>query len=339
MYSDHSNKIFIIAEAAVNGFGSTYINKKTIEEAARCGCDAIKFQHIVNSEVYAPGNYKYGNYKIDDVRNLREQGKLSVKELKELVGFGKDLNIEVFATAFGIKSLEEIIDAGVNIIKIASADLQYAELVNAAISSNKRIILSTAMISSSELKKVIDRLNNHNNKEISLLHCVGQYPHDIDESQIGAIDFIKQNFKGNFGFSDHTLGNESAISAITLGATIFEKHFTLSKNLGGLDAKHSLEPDQMKKYVNSLRKINLALNYKKREFTNEEVLTSERALRGCYYKHDLKKGDKLINSDIIGLRPNQGISIKDINLLISKIINKDVRALSPIKKEDLIDHN
>tara|TARA_B100000886_G_scaffold70439_1_gene44727 strand:+ start:5384 stop:6403 length:1020 start_codon:yes stop_codon:yes gene_type:complete len=339
MSSKHLDKFFVIAEAAVNGFGSNYLNKKTIEAAANAGCDAIKFQHIVNSEVYAPGNYKYGNYKIDDVRNLRDQGKLSVKQLSHLVAFGRELNIKVFATAFGLDSLKEILDAGVNIIKIASADLQYEDLVNAAIETNKEIILSSAMISCLELARVINILNEKENKKISLLHCVGQYPHDINESQIGALRFIKENFKGKFGFSDHTLGNESAISAATLGATMFEKHFTLSKNLGGLDAKHSLEPNQMKSFVSALRKINVALNFKERQFTKEELLTSERALRGCYYKVDLKKGEKLDTSHIIGLRPNQGVAIKDKKKLISKVIKKDVKALTPIEMEDLIDQN
>lgn len=331
-----SNNIFIIAEAAVNGFGSNYLNKKIIEAAAEAGCNAVKFQHIINDEVYAPGEYKYGNYKIDEVRNLRKIGQLTIDEFKELVDYGKNFDIEVFATPFGLKSLTQILDCGVNIIKIASGDLLYRDLIDEVIKTKKEIILSTAMISSDNLGEVIDYINKTKNiGNIAMLHCVGQYPHDINESQIGALKFIRDNFLGVYGYSDHTLGTESAVAAAALGATIFEKHFTLSRNLGGLDSKHSLEPEQMKNYVNVLRKINDSLKSDKREFTNQEILTSQRALRGCYYRVDLKKGKKLSPSDIIGLRPNQGISIKDKSVIASMIVKKNVKALSPIQMEDL----
>ena len=325
-----------IAEVSSNHHQDIIRCFEFIDKAAEIGCDAIKFQHIINDEVYAPGQYKYGNYKIDDVRNLRKIGQLSIDQFKELVNYGKKINIEVFATSFGLKSLTQILDCGVNIIKIASGDLLYRDLIDEVIRTKKEIILSTAMISSDNLGEVIDYINKTKNiGNIAMLHCVGQYPHDIDESQIGALKFIRDNFLGVYGYSDHTLGTESAVAAAALGASIFEKHFTLSRNLGGLDSKHSLEPEQMKNYVNVLRKINESLKSDKREFTNQEILTSKRALRGCYYRVDLKKGKKLSPSDIIGLRPNQGISIKDKSIIASMIVKKNVKALSPIQMEDL----
>ena len=221
-HSQYSNKIFIIAEAAVNGFGSEYIVQKTIDAAKNSGADAIKFQHIHVEEVYAPGKYKYGKYNIDDVRDLREKGLMSINEIKKIVEYSDKIGIKAFFTPFGLKALKELQECNVNIIKIASADLEYDELVEEAISTGLDLILSTGMISSIDLKKRLDYLNNKNiSDRTTIMHCVGEYPHDIESSQIGAIEFLKSNFDGLIGYSDHTLGTESAVASLSLGANIF----------------------------------------------------------------------------------------------------------------------
>ncbi len=334
--SQYSDKIFIIAEAAVNGFGSEYIIYKTLEAAKSSGASAVKFQHIHVEELYAPGKYKYGNYNIENVRKLRINGLMSIDQIKRVIEYAKKINLIVFFTPFGRKALEELLIAGVSIIKIASADLEYDDLVERAIETKLDLIMSTAMIDSISLEKKIDYFNRRRLYErTTFMHCVGEYPHDNQSSQIGSIKFLKDKYKGLVGYSDHTLGNEAAVSALTLGARIFEKHFVLSRSLGGLDSKHSMEPNELLKYCQSLNKFNHALNCYEREFTKQEKYTSERAMRGVYAAKSIKKGSIIKSSDLLALRPVNGYSHQDIYKLVGKVAKVDINEYEPIDNKKI----
>ena len=149
------------------------------------------------------------------------------------------------------------------------------------------------------------------------MHCVADYPHHVKDSQLGYIyKLSKLNLE--LGFSDHTLTSSAAAVAVSMGVKWVEKHFTLSSNLGGLDAKHSLDPDQLKEYVNEIRGIEKSLSLTDRQITENEKFTRKRARRGLYFNNNVLKNKKIERGDLLSVRPENNFDIWNIDKILGK---------------------
>ena len=327
-----SKDLFIVAEAAANTFGSAYLLEKTIEAAANSGANAIKFQHIYPEEVYAPGDYEYGKYDINAVRKLREQSAYRREDLELAIKIGDSLGIEVFWTPFGLRALEDLIKLDIKTIKIASGDNDYSDLILAALQTGKKCIFSTGMSNLDDILELNRMISDCGAIDRSIiLHCVAEYPHNVNKSQLGAIRYLMDTVSSEVGYSDHTTGVESAISAVTLGVRVIEKHFTLSKNLGGLDARHSVEPNDFKDFVSTLRSIRCSLDFREKLFDEDEQYTAKRARRGLYAARDIKAGEIITKQDVAFLRPQTKLSPLDLKFLIGKKLQTDIEKGKPFQ--------
>ena len=218
--------------------------------------------------------------------------------------------------------------------KIASGDLNNKELIDAAIKKKRKVIISTGMCTEKEIKRTINFIRNKKFRNFVIMHCVAEYPHKTESSQLG---FLKKlnNLDIETGFSDHSLNSSAAVVAVSMGVKWIEKHFTLSRNLGGLDAKHSLEPEELKNYINEVRGVEKSLEKTNRIVTKAENYTMQRARRSIFVSKKLKKNHKINRDDLLIVRPYRNIDIWEMDKFIGKKLKTNLNKNKIIKAKYL----
>lgn len=325
----------IIAEAGVNHFGYFPLAVKLIDAAKNANANFIKLQFINESEVYAPGTYEYGAYDIEEVRKQRRESHLSTEELIQLFDYARNVGIPATATPFGFTALEQLVSLKPPFIKIASGDINFYSLIEKAAESGIKLIISTGMSNLKDVENTVNFLHSEGFDDFVLMHCISIYPHDESLSQLGYISTLQKEFGCEVGFSDHTLGSSAACAAVALGVDWIEKHFTLSKSLGGLDAKHSLEPDEFKEFVRVIQSVSVSLKQTERGLLAQELYTRKRARRGLYAARELHTGNIIQPSDVICLRPETKVAIDEVDNLIGQTVQRTINAFSPFIPSDV----
>lgn len=326
----------IISEAAMNHFGSVPLMWRCIEASLGAGADYVKFQLIRDQEIYADGQYEYGTYDIDDVRWLRHHSRIPHDEYRKIsdraaaaAGYRC-----VTSTPFDLQAVGELLETDPPFVKVASGDNNYMELLDLVGKSGRTVIVSTGMSTIAQIDRSVERLMRHTS-DIVLMHCVATYPHTCNESMLGTIPWLKNRYKVPIGYSDHSLGYGAAMLAASLGVEWFEKHFTLSPENGGLDAKHSVTPAELAEYCRMVRSVKPAIEGVRTEPTEAELYTAQRARRGLYYSRELPAGHRLQNDDLIPLRPERDFSVGDIECVVGKKLTSAVAKRTPVCREHL----
>jgi len=324
------SKIFIIAEAGVNHNGKIARAGKLIDAATEAGADAVKFQTFkaqsMISKYASKADYQKkttdeNQSQLEMVRKLE----LGEAEHKTLIDHCRKKGIMFLSTPFDLESLELLMKLGLEIIKVPSGEITNLPLLRKTGSLNKKVIMSTGM---AELREIEDALNilteaGTAKKNITVLQCNTQYPTPFEDANLLAMLTIKNAFGVHVGYSDHTLGIEAPIAAAALGATVIEKHFTLDKNMRGPDHSASLEPDELKAMVDSIRNIEKALGNGQKEPTQSEIGNKAIVRKSIVAKIDIKQGTAFATENITAKRPGTGISPMNWDEVIGKIAKKD----------------
>jgi N-acetylneuraminate synthase/N,N'-diacetyllegionaminate synthase len=327
---------FIIAEAGVNHNGDIELAKRLVDIASECGIDAIKFQTFKAENVVAKNTPK-ADYQIKNTGTNESQYEmikkleLSEDEFKELYKYTKKKGLIFLATPFDFESAD-FLDDLVPAFKISSTDLTNLPFLEYVAEKGKPIILSTGMGTLGEVEEAVNTIKEIND-DLILLHCVTNYPASFESLNLRVIKTLKGAFKLPVGYSDHSLGIYAPISAITLGAVVIEKHFTLNKNLPGPDHKASLNPEELKEMVNAIRLIEKALGDGIKRPTPEEEEIKKVARRSLVANVDIPKGTVIKKEMIAIKRPGTGIEPKYLNVVIGK------RAKRDIKKDEVLKWN
>ena len=335
-------KTFIIAEAGVNHNGDINLAKKLIDVAVEAGVDAVKFQTFKAEEViseYAPmAEYQKKNIgKEESQLDMVKKLELIYEDFKELKNYCDEKGIIFLSTPFDIDSARFLKDLGLEIFKIPSGEITNYPLLKEIGSYKKKIILSTGMANLGEIEDALDILmeNGTRRENITVLHCNTEYPTPFEDVNLKAMLTIKEAFKVNVGYSDHTLGIEVPIAAASLGATVIEKHFTLDKNLPGPDHKASLEPHELKEMVKAIRNIEKALGNGIKKSSKSEEKNINIARKSIVAKRDIKKGETLTEENLTTKRPGNGISPMQWNKIIGKKAYKDIPKDKPLSFGDI----
>ena len=325
---------FIIAEAGVNHNGELRKAFELVDIAIDCKADAIKFQTFKASEIttrynknleYVDNDDKTSNYDIINKLSLR------FEDFKKINEYCKMKGILFLSTPDGTESLNYLTDKlDVPIIKIGSTEITNIEYLNEIAKKNKPLILSTGLSSLEEVKKAFNSIKKHNKKEICVLHCTSEYPAPINEINIKAMLTIKKELNCSVGFSDHSIGNEASIAAITLGADVIEKHFTIDKSLDGPDHKASMCPGELKDFVFSIRQTEKLLGSGIKEPTKSEIKNLPGIRRGIVAAIDIKKGTTIKKNHLNFKRPFVGINPEESKGMIGKKIKIDLKTDQPI---------
>jgi len=217
-------------------------------------------------------------------------------------------------------------------IKLASADLTNFELIKHISTFKTPIIVSTGMSTMSEIFSTVEFLSNQNSN-FCLLHCTAAYPTPIDEANLVNISYFQRIFSVPIGYSDHTLGNDACCTAVSLGAAIVEKHFTLDKNMTGPDQKLSADVNDFKDLVTRINQIERMMGKQRIKPTKSEKKFRQSMRRSLVFSKDLKKGTKLKKNDFMYLRPGNGISLNNLDFIVGLKINQNVKKGSFLRRD------
>ena len=312
-------KVFIIAEVGNNHEGNFAVAKKLVYQAAKAGVSAVKFQ-IFKTENFVR---KKDKKRFKQLKRFE----LSYKQFQFLKKLAHKNKLKFIATPLDLLSAD-FVARNADIIKIASGDNNFYPLIDKVLKSKKPIIISTGMTNASQIKILTNYIvkaigKKETEKRISLLHCVTSYPVDDKFANLRSIDYLIKNSKLTIGYSDHTLGNEACIAAVTIGAKIIEKHFTINKKFSKF-RDHALSADylDMKNLVKGIRKLEIQLGKFCKEIQKPEKKMIKIARRAVYAHRDILSGEKLNLKNIKFLRPAQTINFNSLKKVIGKKIRK-----------------
>jgi len=333
------NKVFVIAEAGVNHNGSIDLAKRLIEVAVNSGANAVKFQTF-KAENLVVKNTQKADYQKQTTDALESQFdmikklELDVGAHKELIAYCQEKDIMFLSTPFDHESIDLLSDLGLEIFKIASGEITNLPYLRHIGSLGKRVILSTGMSNLGEVGDALDILINAGTSKdnITVLHANTMYPTPMEDVNLNAMLTIQKEFGVAVGYSDHTLGIEVDIAAVAMGASCIEKHFTLDTTMDGPDHKASLEPEELKEMVGSIRNIEKALGSSEKKPSQSESVNIDIARKSIISKTDINKGDILDENNLCVKRPGNGISPMRWNEVIGTIAIKDYKKNTLIEK-------
>nr|ADI18164.1 sialic acid synthase [uncultured delta proteobacterium HF0200_39N20] len=311
----NQNQVLIIAEAGVNHNGSLEIAKKLVDVASEAGADMVKFQTFSSDRLVTKSANKadYQNQTTDASESqyaMLKKLELSREMHEEIIAYCKKSNIGFLSTGFDIQSIDMLVDLGVEQFKIPSGEITNLPYLRHVGKYGKPVILSTGLANMGEIETALDVLETsgtHRN-QTTVLHCNTEYPTPLDDVNLRAMLTIRDAFGVAVGYSDHTLGIEVPIAAIALGATVIEKHFTLDRTLPGPDHRASLEPDELKAMVNSIRDIAKALGDGIKRPTPSEINNIPIVRKSLVSATAIRAGDCFTEFNLAVKRPGTGIS-------------------------------
>lgn len=326
------NKVIIIAEAGVNHNGDIELAKKLIDVAVEAGVDYVKFQTF-KSESLVSKFAKKASYQIENTKDADESQLQMLKKLElsntqhfELVQYCNNKNISFFSTAFDLESLSFLKELGLNIVKIPSGEITNLPYLRKAAALFKEVIISTGMSSMVEIEEALDVFLQAGilKNDITIMHCNTEYPTPMSDVNLNAMLAIQKMFGVKVGYSDHTMGIEVPIAAVALGGTMIEKHFTLDRSLPGPDQLASLEPDELKNMVYSIRNIEKAIGGTGiKEPSESEIKNISIARKSIVAKTSIQKGDRFTEFNITTKRPGMGLSPMKWDEVIGKVACQD----------------
>lgn len=319
---------FIIAEAGVNHNGNIELAKKLIDVAAEAKVNAVKFQTF-KTENLVSKNAKKAKYqerttsKSESQFEMLKKLELDIETHKILMNYCKEKEIMFLSTAFDLESIDILNNLGIEIFKIPSGEITNYPYLRKIGRLKKKVILSTGMSYIEEIQAAIKVLQENGTVDITVLHCNTEYPTPMEDVNLNAMNTIKKTLDVEIGYSDHTTGIEVSIAAVAMGAKVIEKHFTLDKNMEGPDHKASLEPNELKEMVNSIRNIEKAMGSGIKEPSKSEIKNLIVARKSIVASRMIKKGEKFTEDNLACKRPGNGISPMRWEKIIGKIAIKD----------------
>jgi len=322
--------VFIIAEAGINHNGDINLAKKLIDVAKEAGTDAVKFQSFFADEELTIGApkaeyQKRATKKGESYYTMIKKLEFSKNQHRVLMKYAKERNIIFLSTPSDEKSANLLQELGVPAFKIGSNDITTLPMLKHIAKFGKPMIVSTGMATLEEIKEAVEAIKSVGNKKIVLLQCTSSYPAKFEEANLNVIKTLKNTFHVPVGYSDHTLGIEAPITAAALGANIIEKHFTLDKNLPGPDHKMSLEPDELKKMVISIRKVKKMLGSPVKKPLKSEMQMRRITRKSIAARVDIPKGSKITEEMLAFKRPGTGIPPKFVDMIIGKTTREKIR--------------
>jgi N-acetylneuraminate synthase/N,N'-diacetyllegionaminate synthase len=329
--------VYIIAEAGVNHNGRLDLALKLCDAAKEAGVDAVKFQtwkteNIVTASARQAA-YQTENTGVEESQyDMLKKLELSYAHFEEILHYCKKIGIDFLSTPDEEESLEFLMNTlHLPLVKIGSGEVTNIPYLRIIASYHKPVILSTGMSTLAQVAVAYDTLINAGAPSVSLLHCTTNYPCPYDEVNLRAMQTLKDAFKCQVGYSDHTMGTEIPVAAVAMGAEIIEKHFTLDRNMEGPDHKASLEPQELKHMVQQIRHIETALGDGIKRPNKSEAENAKVVQKSILAKKPIMKGENLTEDKLTVKRTGEGISASLWDSVIGAPAVKDFNIDEPIK--------
>lgn len=334
-------KPFIIAEMSGNHNQSITRALEIVEAAANCGVDALKIQtytaDTMTLDCDSPDfiiENKDSLWCGEKLYELYKKASTPYEWHKPIFDKCKELGIIGFSTPFDLTSVDFLESLNCPIYKIASFENGDIPLLKKVAQTKKPIIMSLGMIGLEEIKEAVDTLRNNGCTDLTILKCTSSYPASVENSNLLTILDLQKHFPYcKVGLSDHTLGIGASIASVALGASVIEKHFTISRAEGGVDSAFSMEPSEMKQLVEECQNAYKALGEVSYELSESEK-KSLKFRRSLYVTKNIKKGEKFTAENIRSVRPGYGIHPRYYEEILDKSATRDLKFGTPLEKED-----
>ena len=329
-------KPFIIAEMSGNHNASLERALDIVEAASAVGASCIKLQTFRPEEITL--DLTTSDFMINDEKSiwtgrslddLYREAQTPWEWHKPIFEKAKSLNLEIFSSVFSESGLDFLESLGVSAYKIASQECCDTSLVTAVARTGKPIIISTGMATLAEISETVDAVKSTGNNDLVLLKCTSNYPADPNDSNILTLANMRENFGCEVGLSDHTMGIGAALAAIAHGASVVEKHFTLSRSDAGNDSTFSLEPSEMRSLAIESERAWQSLGAVHYGPVKNET-ESLKFRRSLYVVKNIKKGEKFTSSNVRSIRPGFGLSPKFTEIIFEKSAKIDLKRGDPI---------
>lgn len=322
---------FVIAEAGVNHNGSLALACRLVDAARSASADAVKFQTFRADKLVAASAPK-ADYQARQTGTAESQLEmvraleLSHADFRELKAYCDAQGIIFLSTPFEEESADFLWELGVPLFKVPSGEITNLPFLAYLARKGRPLIVSTGMSHLSEVAAAVDCIWAHGHPPLALLQCVSNYPTQPADANLLAMRTLREAFQVPVGYSDHTLGTEIAVSAVALGASVIEKHFTLDRNLPGPDHKASLEPAQLAELVRSIRSVESALGSGLKVPAVSEANTAAVARKSLVAATRLTEGTVLTRAQVAVKRPGTGLSPALLEQILGRRVRRDVAA-------------
>jgi len=326
----------VIAEIGINHEGSMEKAKQMIDDAAKVGCELVKFQsHVIEDEMVPaakkviPGNAK------QSIWEIMARCAMTEEQEKELKDYTESKGMIFLSTPFSRAAAERLERLGVSAYKIGSGECNNYPLVEHIASLGKPVILSTGMNNLDSIGKSVEILRKHK-VPFALMHCTSIYPTPYDKVRLGALHDLKTAFPDAIlGLSDHSLTNFPCLGAVALGASLLERHYTSDKNWPGPDVPISMDPTDLKELIDGSRAIHQSLGGSK-NILQEEQVTIDFAYSCVVSTKAIKKGEKFTKDNLWVKRPGTGeILAVEYDKLMGKAATADIEADAQLSWKDI----
>lgn len=348
----NKNYPYIIAEIGANHNGDMDLARTLIRTAKECGVDCVKFQLYHFGELNTMDhllNLDQGKVKLENVpewkskelglKSIFEQSKkFAADEQKhiEFFNYAREIGIEYATSVFSKSGVDFCIEEKASFIKVASCDALNLDLIEYIISKDYPVIIALGMCTMGEIEQIVNLVPQKYRHNVTLLHCVSIYPPKDNIVNLNFLSTLKHAFGLPVGFSDHTLGTTIPLAAITLGASVIEKHFTMDKEMPGWDHKVSANPEEMAFICSESKRIVDALGSEIRTVSDDEMAKRLKFRRGLTTKNSLAEGQVITYDDLTLKRPGTGIPADRLKEVIGRHVNHAIEADKTLTWEDLV---
>lgn len=320
---------YIIAELSANHNGNIERAFETIKAARDQGAHAIKIQTYTadtmtidcDSEEFIIRGGLWDGYKLYELYKLAET---PFEWHKAIFEYAESVGITIFSTPFDESAVDLLESLNTPAYKIASFEATDLPLIKYVASKGKPIIMSTGMCSEDEIAEAVNTAREGGCKDLVLLHCISSYPASMEQLNLRQMSNLAARFNSLSGLSDHTLGTTASVTAVALGASIIEKHFTLSREDKGPDSEFSIEPHELKRLCQDTLDAWTALGRPGFERQQAEE-ASKQYRRSIYFVRDMKAGQKISDTDIRRIRPGYGLPSKSFHEILGRTVREDVK--------------
>jgi len=323
--------VFIIAEAGVNHNGSLDLARRLVDAAKAAGADAVKFQTFRAEALVVRSAHK-AEYqrRITDAKesqfDMLKRLELDAPAHADLMAHCREIGIIFLSSPFDDQSADMLDAMGVERFKLGSGELTNLPLLGHVAAKRKPIIMSTGMATLDEVATALATFRSNGADDVTLLHCVTEYPCPSDQVNLRAMVTMRAAFGVPVGYSDHTDGTNVAIAAAAIGAVVIEKHFTLDRGMPGPDHKASLEPADFGRMVQAIREVSLALGDGIKRPAACELANIPIARKSVVTVRAVSAGAIITREDLAIKRPGNGIAPADLEKIVGRRAMRDLAA-------------
>lgn len=333
---------YIIAEIGANFDGSLDKAKRLVDAAKECGADCAKFQTFTAEKIVSDVGFKkmtlhgvHGSWG-RSVYDVFKDVEFPHEWHRQIADYCKSIGIDFSSSPYDKEAVDLCCQLDVPFIKIGSGDITWLSMLEYIAQKGKPMMLATGDATLAEIDEAVRTILSTGNNQLVLMQCITNYPSKIESANIRVIEAYQKMYNIITGYSDHAPGPVVALGAVALGARVIEKHFTLDKNDKGPDHPHSMNPDEFKLMVNSIRDLESALGSSFKQVVEEESETVFVQRRGLCASRDIQENEVLHASDVDVLRPALGIPPKYDEVIVGKKVNRTICKGEPIYWTDII---